>query len=107
MCFGIIPLYQLIISRWLFLNYVFMAEIAVIEYSREGDATNSEVEDFLDWCQTLCGDGGKEIRYEVYRLWARILRKRRTPFHQRNIFIHDDLLKTFLRQISGVDVSDE
>ena len=46
------------------------------EYLREGGATNNDI-DFSDFCSTF-KDGGKKARYEVYRLWARLLRHQRT-----------------------------
>ena len=47
MCFGIIPLYQLIIiSRKAVFELRFKAEIAVIKYLQEGGAANSKVQDF-------------------------------------------------------------
>ena len=83
------------------------AEKDVIEYLMEGRATNDECDDFLDWCLTLGKAGGKKARYEIYRLWARILRKRRTPFSPRDMFIFADPLKNYLRKISGGDITDD
>ena len=74
---------------------------------KEGRATNDECDDFLDWFLTLGKAGGKKARYEIYRLWARILRKRRTPFSPHDMFIFADPLKNYLRKISGGDITDD
>ena len=61
------------------------------KYLRGGGATNNEIYDSLNFC-SIFKDGGKKARYEVYRLWARLLRHRRTPHKKHGRFnFHDDL----------------
>ena len=42
-------------------------------------------------------DLGKEGRYEVYRLWSRLLRNRRTPYIRHQVFDFAIELKDYLR----------
>ena len=42
-----------------------------------------------------------------YRLWARLLRHRRTPFSPRAIFDWDESLKKYLRETTGGDPTDK
>ena len=77
----------------------------VANYLRSGDATNDEIDDFLDFCE-MFKDKGKSGRYEVYRLWARLLRHRRTPYKKHGRFDFDDTLKWYLRRVSKGDIVD-
>ena len=69
-------------------------------------ATNDEIDDFLNFCGTF-KDGGKKALYEVYRLWARLSRHRRTPYkkHGRSDFYDD--LKWYLRDVTKEEVVDD
>ena len=78
---------------------------AVTDYLRTGGASNEEVDDFLDFCSTF-KDHGKKGRYEVYRLWARCLRHRRTHFRKHAIFDFHDNLKGYMKSISSGDIVD-
>ena len=77
-----------------------------VEYLCGSGATNGKIVDFFYFCSTF-KDSGKKARYEIYRLWARLLRHRRTPYkkHQRFDF-HDDL-KWYLRDVTKVKVEDD
>lgn len=77
----------------------------VTEYLRSGGATADEIDDFLDFCGVFRNQG-KVGRYETYRLWARCLRKRRTPFKQGGKFIFHEDLKNYMRYISAGDIVD-
>ena len=84
-----------------------MAELKVVQYLKQGGATGDEVDDFLDWCITLCKDGGPEKRFMVYRLWAKILRRRRGPFKKKDTFFFEDELKDYLRHLSGGAITND
>ena len=60
-------------------------------YLREGGGANDETDNFFYFCSTF-KKGGKKAHYEVYKLWARLLRHRRTLYkkHRRSDF-HNDL----------------
>ena len=61
------------------------------EYLGGGGATNDTMDDFLNFCSTF-KDGGKKACYEVYRLSAKLLRHRQTPYKKHGRFdFHDDL----------------
>ena len=77
----------------------------VADYLREGGAKNDEIDDFLDFVSTF-KDGGKEARYECYRLWARLLRHKRTPYKKYDHFNFDARLKDYLRMVSKGDIVD-
>ena len=69
------------------------------------------MDDFLDWATVLCiadgGDGSeKRRRYVCYRLWAKLLRARRSPYKQDARFDFDEPLKEYLRHLTGGDVTD-
>ena len=51
-------------------------------------------------------DKGKVGWYEVYRLWARSLRHRRTPYKKHGIFDFHEGLKGYMRAISYGDIVD-
>ena len=79
-----------------------ISEQNVRRYLRQGGASVPEIEDFIDWCSQLCRAQQEEavekrIRYCIYRLWAKLLRKRRTPFHYKDVFIYDESLKNYIR----------
>ena len=81
----------------------------VCHYLWRGGASLDEIGDFRDWCTQLCQAQQEEavekrIRYCVYRLWAKLLRKRRTPFHYKDVFIYDDSLKNYIRHLTGGQV---
>ena len=52
---------------------------AVNDYLKEGGATNNQIDEFLDFCSMFSKDE-KTTWYKCYRLWARLLHHRRTPF---------------------------
>ena len=84
-------------------------EQRVARYLRSGGATGDDVDDFLDWCIQLCtaqqeADVEKRIRYCVYRLWARLLRKRRTPYNRRDRFVYNDAVKNYIRSLTGGEI---
>ena len=64
-----------------------------IEYLLEDGATNNEIDFFffLSFVAHLKMQG-KNARYEVYSLWTRLLRLRRTPYKNHARFdFHNDL----------------
>lgn len=72
-------------------------EEQVREYLGRGGATEEEIEDFIKWVNVLClggqGDAsGKRKRFCCYRLWAKLLRKRRTPYRRDDIFDFNSVL---------------
>ena len=86
-------------------------ETNVTEYLAVGGATESEINDFLDWCMVMCiqpGGNGDEKRrlFWCYRMWARLLRKRRTPFPSDGKFTFDECLKKYMRHLTGGDITD-
>ena len=86
-------------------------ETNVIEYLEAGNATQHEIDDFLDWCTVMCNQPGgngneKRRRFWCYRMWARLLRKRRSPFPRDGKFHFDNVLKKYLRHLTGGDVTD-
>ena len=83
----------------------------VINYLRSGGATQGQIDDFIDWCNVIClqpgGNGDeKRRRFWCYRMWARLLRKRRTPFPRDGKFIIHECLKVYLRKLTGGDPVD-
>ena len=87
-------------------------EQQVTRYLRSGGASGDDIADFFDWCIQLCtgqqeADVEKRIRYNVYRLWARLLRKRRAPFSRRDRFVFDDRLKNYIRHLTGGEIVDQ
>ena len=83
-----------------------ISEQNVRRYLRLGGAAVLEIEDFEDWCTQLCQaqqeeNVEKRIRYCVYRFWAKLLRKRRTPIHYKDVFIYDEILKDYIRFLTG------
>lgn len=86
-------------------------EAAVRKYLVRGGALPAEIEDFLDWCTVMClqpGGNGleKRRRFKCYKLWARLLRHRRTPFAPDTVFNWEEFLKNFLRETTGGDPTD-
>ena len=81
------------------------AVAAMRDYLSLGGASDSEIDDFAEICQ-LFEDSGKEGRYEVYRLWARLLRHRRTPYRRTQVFDFADVLKDFIRVVVPGDIVD-
>ena len=79
---------------------------SVSNYLRDGGATSDEIDDFLNFC-SIFKEGGIKARYEVYRLWARLLRHRRTPFKKHGKFDFDGSLKWYLRSVTKGDVVDD
>ena len=75
------------------------------EWLEAGSATPVEIDDFVDFC-SIFDDGGITGRYECYRLWARLLRHRRTPFRRHQIFDFAQELKVYLRHVTGGEVVD-
>ena len=74
------------------------SEIDVVCYLESGSATEAEVNYFQDRCVLMCtnetGDSdGKRKRYMCNRLWAKLLRMRRTPPTTR--FIYEPCLKDY------------
>ena len=78
---------------------------AVAKYLKDEGATNDEVDDFLDFIGYF-KDSEKKGRYEVYRLWARLLRHRRTPFKKHDHFDFDPSIKDYLRFVSKGEIVD-
>ena len=82
------------------------SEENVRRYLRRRGASLDEIDDFRDWCTQLCRAQQEEavekrIRYSVYRLWAKLLWKRQTLFHYKDVFIYDDSLKNYIRHLTG------
>jgi len=81
-------------------------EERVVRYLRSGGASGDDCAAFLNWCTVLCTaqqEAGVEtrIRYNVYKLWARLLRKRQAPYNRKDRFIFDDSLKNYIRYLTG------
>ena len=55
------------------------------DYLSDGGATEYDIERFMEFIDVF-EDLGKEGRYEVYRLWSRLLRNRRTPYIRNRVF---------------------
>ena len=70
------------------------------EYLVGGSATEQEIDRFADvhWI--------RERRDECYRLWARLLRHRRTPYRRNQVFDFSIELKAYLRIVSGGEIID-
>ena len=76
--------------------------VSLTTYLKSGEATQQEIEEFEKWCGNFA-ERGKKGRYEAYRLWAVLLRKRRAPFKKKSArFIFHDLLKDYMRHIVWV-----
>ena len=52
------------------------------------------------------GANEKRSRYCCYRLWAKLLRHRRSPYPRDGRFDFNDCLKTYIRNITMGDVVD-
>ena len=50
--------------------------------------------------------GEETARYDCYRLYARLLRHRRTPFKRHDCFDFDKYLKEYLRSVSEREIVD-
>ena len=92
-----------------------MSETSVIEYLKGGGATDAEVDGFLNFCKQIV-EGidlsrdprhGVKRRYEVYRLWARLLHHRRAKLPHHSRFDFDGVLKCYLRELTGGEVVDD
>lgn len=88
-----------------------MAENDVRQYLSSGGATDIEIEDFFDWVHVMClggqGDASnKRRRFACYRLWAKLLRKRRTPFRRDDVFDFDKALKRYVRSVAPGEIAD-
>ena len=66
------------------------------DYLSDGGATEYDIERFVQFIDVF-EDLGKEGRYEVYRLWSRLLRNRRTPYIRHQVFDFAIELKDYLR----------
>ena len=87
------------------------AEINLRVYLREGGATDAEIEKFTDWCHIICNGGAENAssrrrRYCCYRLWAKLLRKRGTPYRRDAIFKFNKVLKRYIRTVAEGDIAD-
>lgn len=78
---------------------------AVGTYLRSGGASNDEIDDFIDFCGYFANEG-KTGRYECYRLWARLLRHRRTHYKKYDHFDFHFVLKDYLRHVSKGEIVD-
>ena len=90
-------------------------ETAVIQYLESGGATDEEVQGFTTFCRQIV-EGidlkkdprhGIKRRYEVYRLWARLLHHRRSKLPHSSKFDFDGILKRYLRELTGGEVVDD
>ena len=81
------------------------SENAVVAYIRSGNATNDDIDTFLDFCLEMCsGNDGTDphkVRYEIYRIWARCLRHRRTHLNKHGHFDYAEELKAYLHHLTG------
>ena len=75
------------------------------QWLHTGGATLAEIDDFIDFC-SMFDDSGITGRYECYRLWARLLRHRRTPYRRYQIFDFAIEVKAYLRVVSGGNIVD-
>ena len=66
------------------------------EYLRGGGARNDQIDYFFDFCSTF-KNGGKKACYEIYRLWARLLRHGQTPYKNHGRFDFQSDLKWYLQ----------
>ena len=80
-----------------------MEEMNLKAFLSSGNCSPEKPDDFIHWCQDMClwyGDGPTK-RHQIFKLWARLLWKQRTPYDHGTHFIWDDTLKAYLRKISG------
>ena len=86
-------------------------EINVRLYLRAGGATEAEINKFTEWCHIICNGGAgnassRRRRYCCYRLWAKLLRKRGTPYTRDAIFKFKKVLKRYIRSVAVGNVAD-
>jgi hypothetical protein len=87
------------------------AETNLRIYLRGGAATDAEIDRFMEWCHIICNGGAgnatsRRRRYCCYRLWAKLLRKRRTPYRRDDVFDFKKVLKQYIRSIAEGDIAD-
>ena len=80
-------------------------------YLMKGGATDVEIEKFREWCKIICNGGSgkasiRRRRYCCYKLWAKLLRKRCTPYKRDEKFKFNPILKMFIRSLAEGDVAD-
>ena len=78
---------------------------AAANYIWLGGATNEEMDDFFYFCLVFQNEG-KIPRYKCYRLWARLLRHRRTPYKKYNHFYSEGNLKDYIRSVTKGEIID-
>ena len=66
------------------------------EYLCGGGARNDQIDYFFDFCSTF-KMVGKKACYEIYRLWARLLRHGQTPYKNHGRFDFQSDLKWYLQ----------
>ena len=79
------------------------AAVEMMNYLEHGGATSAQIDEFVEFC-VLFEDLGIEGRYEVYRLWARLLRHRRTPYRRNQKFDWSPKLKNYLCVVTGREI---
>jgi len=87
------------------------SEMDLVAYLENGGATDRLIQDFSNWCEIMCGRiigdaDEKRRRYVCYKLWAKLLRMRRTPYPPGTRFVYDACLKDYLRHLTGGDIVD-
>ena len=65
-----------------------------------------EIDYFFAFCST-CKDGRQKPRYEIYRLWARLLRHRRISYKKHGRFDFHNDLKWYLRDVAKGEFVDD
>ena len=78
---------------------------SIRDYLSDGGATEYDIERFVEFIDVF-EDLGKEGRYEVYRLWSRLLRNRRTPYIRHQVFDFAIELKDYLRVVVAGNIVD-
>ena len=82
----------------------------VTKLLKDAGASDSEVEEFLQFCSIMTSDNEglcpMKVRWEIYRLWARLCRNKRTKLNQQGWFNFPELTKEHLRALTGPPVAD-
>jgi hypothetical protein len=75
------------------------------DYLSDGGATEYDIGRFVEFIDVF-EDLGKEGRYEVYRLWSRLLSNLRTPYIRHQVFDFSIELKDYLRVVVAGNIVD-
>ena len=87
-----------------------MTEAQVTAFLKRGGATDADVEEFLNFVLAMTtgnhGAKAKKVRFECYKIWARLLRHRRSGLNKHGYFNFPLVIKSYLRQMTGPPVVD-